>query len=110
MQIRDAHISRAVGHKDPRLHTVVQQELQCQRWELAQELGPCSAGGKGPEDLHQIHASAPATAQGLHGAVPLRGSTSEKICSQITAAALMQPLQYDLRCPAANDNSISHAV
>ena len=74
MQIRDAHISRAVGHKDPRLHTVVQQELQCQRWELAQELGPCSAGGKGPEDLHQIHASAPATAEGLHGAVPLRGS------------------------------------
>ena len=28
----------------------------------------------------------------------------EKICWQITAAAFMQPLQYDLRSPAAKDN------
>ena len=32
----------------------------------------------------------------------------EKICWQISIAALMQPLQYDLRCPAAKDNSITH--
>ena len=30
----------------------------------------------------------------------------EKICWQITVAAVMQPLQYDLRSPAAKDNSI----
>ena len=30
----------------------------------------------------------------------------EKICWQITVAAFMQPLQYDLRSPAAKDNSI----
>ena len=29
----------------------------------------------------------------------------EKICWQITVAAFMQPLQYDLRDPAAKDNS-----
>ena len=29
----------------------------------------------------------------------------EKICWQITVAAFMQPLQYDLRSPAAKDNS-----
>ena len=34
----------------------------------------------------------------------------EKICWQITIAALMQPLQYELRCPAAKDNSIAHAA
>ena len=34
----------------------------------------------------------------------------EKICWQITVAALMQPLQYDLRCPAAKENSITHAA
>ena len=34
-----------------------------------------------------------------------------KICWQITLAALMQPLQYDLlRDPAAQDNSITHAA
>ena len=32
-----------------------------------------------------------------------------KICWQITFAALMQPLQYDLRDPAGQDNSITHA-
>ena len=34
----------------------------------------------------------------------------EKICWQITVAALMQPLQYYLRDPAAKDNSITHAA
>ena len=35
----------------------------------------------------------------------------EKICWQITIAALMQPLQYDLQCPAAKDNNnVTHAV
>ena len=34
----------------------------------------------------------------------------EKSCSQITVAAFMQPLQYDLRSPAAKDNSIRHAA
>ena len=34
----------------------------------------------------------------------------EKICWQITIASLMEPLQYDLRCPAAKDNSITHAA
>ena len=34
----------------------------------------------------------------------------EKICWQITVAAFMQPLQYDLRSPAAKDNSIAHAA
>ena len=34
----------------------------------------------------------------------------ENICSQITVAAFMQPLQYDLRSPAAKDNSITHAA
>ena len=34
----------------------------------------------------------------------------EKICSQITVAAFMQPLQYDLRDPAAKDNSITNAA
>ena len=34
----------------------------------------------------------------------------EKICSQITVAVFMQPLQYDLRSPAAKDNSITHAA
>ena len=33
-----------------------------------------------------------------------------KICWQITLAALMQPLKYDLRDPAAQDNSITHAA
>ena len=33
-----------------------------------------------------------------------------KIYSQITIAAWMQPLQYDLRCSAARDNSITHAA
>ena len=33
-----------------------------------------------------------------------------KTCCQITIAALMQPLQYDPQCPAAKDNSISHAA
>ena len=32
----------------------------------------------------------------------------EKICWQITIAALMLPLQYDLQCPAAKDNSITY--
>ena len=34
----------------------------------------------------------------------------EKICGQITVAAFMQPLQYDLRSPAAKDNSITNAA
>ena len=34
----------------------------------------------------------------------------KKICQQITAAAFMQPLQYDLRSPAAKDNSITNAA
>ena len=34
----------------------------------------------------------------------------EKICWQITVAAFMQPLQYDLRDPAAKDNSITSAA
>ena len=34
----------------------------------------------------------------------------EKICWQITVAALMHPLQYYLRDPAAKDNSIAHAA
>ena len=34
----------------------------------------------------------------------------EKICWQITFAAWMQPPQYDLRCSAAKDNSITHAA
>ena len=33
-----------------------------------------------------------------------------KICWQITIAAWMQPLQYDLQCSAAKDNSITHAA
>ena len=33
-----------------------------------------------------------------------------KICSQTIIAALMQPPQYDLRCPAAKDTSITHAA
>jgi len=33
-----------------------------------------------------------------------------KIYSQITIAAWMQPLQYDLRCSAAKDNSTTHAA
>ena len=34
----------------------------------------------------------------------------EEICWQITVAAFMQPLQYDLRSPAAKDDSITHAA
>ena len=34
----------------------------------------------------------------------------EKICWQITVAAFMQPLQNDLRSPAAKDNSITHTA
>ena len=34
----------------------------------------------------------------------------EEICWQITVAAFMQPLQYDLRSPSAKDNSITHAA
>ena len=34
----------------------------------------------------------------------------KKICWQITVAAFMQPLQYDLRDPAAKDNSITNAA
>ena len=34
----------------------------------------------------------------------------ETFCWQITVAALMQPLQYCLRDPAAKDNSITHAA
>ena len=34
----------------------------------------------------------------------------EEICWQITVAAFMQPLQYDLWSPAAKDNSITHAA
>ena len=34
----------------------------------------------------------------------------EKICSQITVAAFMQPLQYDVRSRAAKDNSITNAA
>ena len=34
----------------------------------------------------------------------------EKICCQITVAAFMQPLQDDLRDPAAKDNSITNAA
>ena len=34
----------------------------------------------------------------------------EKICWQITFAALMQPFQYDLRSSAAKDKNITHAA
>ena len=34
----------------------------------------------------------------------------EEICWQITVAAFLQPLQYDLRSLAAKDNSITHAA
>ena len=34
----------------------------------------------------------------------------EKICGQITVAAFMQPLQYDLRSRAAKDNSMTNAA
>ena len=34
----------------------------------------------------------------------------EKICWQITVAAFMQPLQYDLRSRAAKDNSMANAA
>ena len=34
----------------------------------------------------------------------------EKICWQITVAAFMQPLQYDLRSPAAKDNTSTSAA
>ena len=34
----------------------------------------------------------------------------DKNCWQIIVAAFMQPLQYDLRSPAAKDNSITHAA
>ena len=34
----------------------------------------------------------------------------EKICWHITVAAFMQPLQYDLRDPAAKDTSITNAA
>ena len=34
----------------------------------------------------------------------------EKICWQITVAAFMQPIQYDLRSPEAKDNSITNAA
>ena len=34
----------------------------------------------------------------------------KKICWQITIVAWMQPLQYDLWCSAAKDNSITHAA
>ena len=34
----------------------------------------------------------------------------EKICWQITVAALMHPLQYNLQSPAAKDISITHAA
>ena len=33
-----------------------------------------------------------------------------KISWQITIAALMQPFQYDSRCPAAKDKSITHGA
>ena len=33
-----------------------------------------------------------------------------KICWQIAITAWMQPFQYDLRCSAAKDNSITHAA
>ena len=33
-----------------------------------------------------------------------------KICWQITIAAWVQPLQYDLQSSAAKDNSITHAA
>ena len=33
----------------------------------------------------------------------------EKICWQITIAALMQPFRYDLRSPTARDTSITHS-
>ena len=40
----------------------------------------------------------------------ITGAKMEKICWQIIVAAFMQPLQYDLRSPAAKDNSITHAA
>ena len=40
----------------------------------------------------------------------ITGAKMEKICWQITVAAFMQPLQYDLRSPAPKDNSITHAA
>ena len=40
----------------------------------------------------------------------ITSATMEKICWQITVAAFMQPLQYDLRSSAAKDNGITHAA
>ena len=40
----------------------------------------------------------------------IAGAKMEKICWQINVAAFMQRLQYDLRSPAAKDNSITHAA
>ena len=40
----------------------------------------------------------------------ITGAKMEKICWQITVAAFMQPLQYDLRDPAGKDNGITHAA
>ena len=37
-------------------------------------------------------------------------STKIEEYADITVAALMQPLQYDLRCPAAKDTSITHSA
>ena len=34
----------------------------------------------------------------------------QNLPEKITIAALMQPLQYDLQCPAAKDNSKTHAA
>ena len=40
----------------------------------------------------------------------ITSAKTAKICWQITVAAWMQPLQYDLRSSAAKDNSITHAA
>ena len=40
----------------------------------------------------------------------ITGAKMKKICWQITVAAFMQPLQYDLRDPAAKVNSITNAA
>jgi len=40
----------------------------------------------------------------------IASAKTEKICWQITVAALMQPLQYYLRDPTAKDKSITHAA
>ena len=50
------------------------------------------------------------TALNLHGTKNTNATKWRKICWQITVAAFMQPLHYDLRSRAAKDNSITNAA